>query len=144
MLSSYNRIQTVGLLAVFSSLVAASDFEARASSLTLPAIFKNATAQVTLLTQQLNRVIVFNSTLKAEPSYVTSVLTQVQGVINNTGAQVNQIGQLPFDQISGGLTQSDIQYISTDFITAVATSLNAPQSVAAAYPEIQKSIDGVQ
>ncbi|KIO19231.1 hypothetical protein M407DRAFT_31122 [Tulasnella calospora MUT 4182] len=144
MLSSYTRVQIVALLAVLSSFVAASEFDARASSLTLPAIFKNATAQVTSLTQQLNRVIVFNSTLKAEPSYVTSVLTQVQGVINNTGAQINQIGKLPFDQISGGLTQSDIQYISTDFVTAVAVSVNAPQSVAAAYPEIRQSIDGVQ
>lgn len=55
MLSSYTRIQIFGLLAVFTSLVAASDFEVRANALTLPAIFKNATAQVTSLTQQLNR-----------------------------------------------------------------------------------------
>ncbi|KAG9041506.1 hypothetical protein FS837_012183 [Tulasnella sp. UAMH 9824] len=115
-------------------------FEARANSLTLPAILKDGTAQITSLTQQINRVVVFNTTLKAEPSYVDSLLTQVGAVIDNTGVQINQIGKQPFDQISGGLTESDIKYITTDFLTAVALSVNAPQSIAGAYPELQQSV----
>ncbi|KAG8945554.1 hypothetical protein FRC04_000688 [Tulasnella sp. 424] len=151
MFSSYKKIQVFALLAVLNSSVAyggqvgegASPFEARASTLTLPDIFKNGTAQVISLGQKLRNVIVFNNTLKAEPAYVQSVLTQVNAVIDNTAAQINQIGKLPFDQISEGLSESDIQYISTDFLNAVAVSVTAPQSIAAAYPEIQKGIDTI-
>ncbi|KAG8916919.1 hypothetical protein FRC01_002781 [Tulasnella sp. 417] len=92
-------------------------FESRADGLTLPAILQNGAAKITSLTQQINRVVVFNTTLKAEPSYVNSLLTQVGAVIDNTGIQINQIGKQPFDQISGGLTESDIKYITTDFYT---------------------------
>ncbi|KAG8941940.1 hypothetical protein FRC00_012120 [Tulasnella sp. 408] len=144
MVSSSTKIQFVVVLAALSSAVAASDLDTRASTLTLPGIFKNATAQVTSLRQQLQRAIDFNSTLKAEPAYVQSVLSQVDAVIGNTAAQINQIGKLPFDQVSGGLTESEIQYGSTEFLTAVAVTLIAPQSVADKYPEIQKSIDAIQ
>ncbi|KAG8892148.1 hypothetical protein FRC00_012574 [Tulasnella sp. 408] len=139
-----SKIQLFSILAVLSSLVAASDVDARAANPTLPDIFKSATSQVTSLTQQINRSIVFNKTLTAEPSYVQSLLGQVQTVVTKAGDQVNQIGKLPFDQISGGLSQSDIQYLSSDFLTAVVLSLNAPKSVVSQYPEIQKSIDGVE
>ncbi|KIO23812.1 hypothetical protein M407DRAFT_26741 [Tulasnella calospora MUT 4182] len=144
MFSSSTKTQLLAVLVALSSSVAASDLDARASTLTLPDIFKNATAQVTSLRQQLQRAIVFNSTLNAEPAYVQSVLSQVDAVIGNTAAQINQIGKLPFDQVSGGLTESDIQYVSTEFLTAVSVSLIAPQSVAEKYPEIQKSIDSIQ
>ncbi|KAG8897222.1 hypothetical protein FRC01_011429, partial [Tulasnella sp. 417] len=68
----------------------------------------------------------------------------VQTVVTKAGDQVNQIGKLPYDQISGGLSQSDIQYLSSDFLTAVVLSVNAPKSVVTQYPQIQKSIDGVE
>ncbi|KAG8896111.1 hypothetical protein FRC01_011999 [Tulasnella sp. 417] len=144
MFSAPTKVQLVAVLAILSSSVAASDLDARASALTLPDIFKNATAQVTSLSKQLQRAIVFNSTLNAEPAYVQSVLSQVDAVIGNTAAQISQVGKLPFDQVSGGLSESDIQYVSTDFLTAVGVSLVAPQSIAEKYPEIQKSIDTVQ
>ncbi|KAG8945560.1 hypothetical protein FRC04_000694 [Tulasnella sp. 424] len=149
MFSSSAKIQLFALLAVLSSSLAyagpvdASPFDARASALTLPDIFKNATSQVALLSAQLRKAIVFNKTLNAEPEYVQSVLTQVNAVIGNAAAQVNQIGQLPFDQISGGLSQNDIGYISTDFLDAVVVAVTAPQSISAAYPEIQKNIDTI-
>ncbi|KAG8945557.1 hypothetical protein FRC04_000691 [Tulasnella sp. 424] len=149
MFSPSAKIQLFALLAVLSSSVAyagpveASAFEARASALTLPDIFKNATSQVTPLRDALRKVITFNTTIDGDPQFVQSVLAQINAVIGNTAAQVNQIGQLPFDQISGGLSQSDILYISTDFLDAVAVSIVAPQSIAAAYPEIQKNIDTV-
>ncbi|KIO23817.1 hypothetical protein M407DRAFT_214054 [Tulasnella calospora MUT 4182] len=144
MFPSHTRIQLFSILAVLSSSVAASDVDARATSQTLPDIFKSATSQIASLTQQINRSIVFNKTLTAEPTYVESLLGQVGQVVTKAGDQVNQIGKLPFDQISGGLTQSDIQYLSTDFLTAVVLSVNAPKSVVTQYPEIQKSIDGVE
>ncbi|KAG8945551.1 hypothetical protein FRC04_000685 [Tulasnella sp. 424] len=152
MFSPFTKFQLVSLVAALSSSVAyaghvgegAIALDARASSLTLPDIFTNGTAQVKAITQQLQRFIVFNNTLNADPSSVEALLTKVQTVVNSTSTQINQIGKLPFDQISGGLTQSDIQYVSTDFVTAVALSVVAPQSIAATYPEIQKSIDGVQ
>ncbi|KAG9024301.1 hypothetical protein FS837_005420 [Tulasnella sp. UAMH 9824] len=148
MFSSSTKTQLAVVLAVISPAVTASELNARASSLTLPDIFKNATAQVTSPRQQLQRTlagaIVFNSTLNAEPDYVRSVLSQVNAVIGNTAGQINQIGKLPFDQISGGLSESELQYVSTDFLTAVGTSLIAPQSVTAKYPELQESIDTIQ
>ncbi|KAG8945559.1 hypothetical protein FRC04_000693 [Tulasnella sp. 424] len=149
MFSSYTKIQLFALLAAISSSVAyagpveASAFETRAGALTLPAIFKNATTQVEGLRQKLQRSIVFNTTINGDPQSVQSALTQINAVIGNTAAQINQIGKLPFDQISGGLSQSDIQYISIDFLNAVAVSVVAPQSIAAAYPEIQRNIDTV-
>ncbi|KAG8945558.1 hypothetical protein FRC04_000692 [Tulasnella sp. 424] len=149
MFSSYTKIQLFTLLAIISSSVAyaeqveASAFEARAGALTLPAIFQNATTQVTALNLKLRPVIKFNETINGDPQIVQSVLAQINAVIGNTAAQINQIGKLPFDQISGGLSQSDIQYISTDFLNAVAVSVVAPQSIAAAYPGIQKNIDTV-
>ncbi|KAG8945552.1 hypothetical protein FRC04_000686 [Tulasnella sp. 424] len=152
MFSPFTKFQLVSLVAVLSSSVAyagqigkgAIALDARASSLTLPDIFKNGTAQITAITEELQSVIVFNNTLNADPSYVGALLTKVETVVNSTSDQFSQIGKLPFDQISGGLTESDIQYITTDFFTAVALSVVAPQSIAAAYPEIQQSIDGVQ
>ncbi|KIO23809.1 hypothetical protein M407DRAFT_26737 [Tulasnella calospora MUT 4182] len=137
MFSSSTKIQLVAVLAVISSAAAASELDPRASTLTLPDVFKNATAQVTSLRQQLQRAIVFNTTLNTEPDYVRSVLSQVNAVIGNTAAQVNQIGKLPFDQISGGLSESELQY-------AVGVSLIAPQSVTEKYPELQESIDTIQ
>ncbi|KIO23804.1 hypothetical protein M407DRAFT_9236 [Tulasnella calospora MUT 4182] len=158
MLLSSAKIQLVAVLAVISSAAVASELDPRASTLTLPDIFTNATAQVTSLRQQLQRAIVFNTTLNTGPDYVQSVLSQVNAVIGNTAAQVNQIGKLPLDQISGGLSESELQYVSTDFLTAslpllllwnlhltaVGVSLIAPQSVTEKYPELQESIDTIQ
>ncbi|KAG8921107.1 hypothetical protein FRC01_000412 [Tulasnella sp. 417] len=145
MLSSpFTKVQLFAVIAVICSAVAASELDARANTLTLPDIFKNATAQVTSLRQQLQRAIVFNTTLNTEPDYVRSVLSQVNAVIGNTAGQINQIGKLPFDQISGGLSESELQYVSTDFLTAVGVSLIAPQSVTEKYPELQESIDTIQ
>ncbi|KAG8894626.1 hypothetical protein FRC00_008656, partial [Tulasnella sp. 408] len=87
MLSPSAKVQLVAVLALLSSAVGASQLDARATTLTIPSIFKNATAQVTSLRQQLQRAIVFNSTLNAEPDYVRSVLSQVNAVIGNTAAQ---------------------------------------------------------
>ncbi|KAG8939194.1 hypothetical protein FRC04_006834 [Tulasnella sp. 424] len=142
MFSASTKISLIAFLtAIGSPSTHAAEFEPRASSLTLPDILKNGTSQITSLTRKINSVIVYNDTLKADPSYVGSLLDQVGAAIDNTGAQINQIGKQPFDQISGSLTQSDIQYITTDYVTAVALSINAPQSIAGAYPEIQQGVN---
>ncbi|KAG8975198.1 hypothetical protein FRB90_009589, partial [Tulasnella sp. 427] len=98
-------LAVVVMLASFAS--ASSTLDTRASSLTLPDIFRNATTQVTAIQQQINRAIVFNKTV-SDPALVQSLLTKISSVIDNTAAQVNQTGKLPYDQVSGGLSQDEI------------------------------------
>ncbi|KAG8979341.1 hypothetical protein FRB90_008079 [Tulasnella sp. 427] len=144
MLSQATRFQILAVLAFLSSAAAAAQFSPRGGDLTLPSIFRNGTAQVTSLTEKLNSAIVFNSSVKTDPQEVTYILDLIGAVVTGTSDQLKQIADAPFDQISGGLEQNDIVYISNQFLTAATLSLTAPQSIAAKYPEIQKGIDGVQ
>ncbi|KAG8992000.1 hypothetical protein FRB90_001137 [Tulasnella sp. 427] len=137
------KAHLLAVVILFTSSASASTLDTRASGLTLPDIFKNGTTQVTALRQQLNRAIVFNKTV-SDPALVQSILTQISSVIDSTASQVNKTGKLPFDQVSGGLSQDEIGYISTDFLNAVTLSLVAPQSVVASFPQIQKGIDAVK
>ncbi|KAG8938289.1 hypothetical protein FRC04_009127 [Tulasnella sp. 424] len=115
------------------------------AALTVPAIISNGQTQVDAVTQQIRKVIPYggNTTQPIDSQLVSSLLSKVQGTIDNVNSQLQQVAGQPWDAISGGADPDTAEYSLADFAISAVKAVAPASAITDKYPELQKSVDAV-